>query len=86
VAQGSTGLAPNDTHTRTMAYTWSRPEDKDELLFVLTTSDSRDATAQAMISMSLVGKANNSSPTRFAPATAWQNKPATPLPALRRSA
>ncbi|WP_425480565.1 NMCC_0638 family (lipo)protein [Luteimonas terricola] len=59
-AQEATGLGPNAPYTRTMAYTWSRSEDKDELLFVLTTSDSSDATAQAMVSMSLVGKANNS--------------------------
>ncbi|GAB2652875.1 hypothetical protein GCM10027193_02770 [Arenimonas aestuarii] len=57
-AQDAAELGPNDAHTRTMAYSWSRPEDKDELLFVLTTSDSSEATAQAMISMSLVGKAN----------------------------
>ena len=60
VAQDATGLGPNDAHTRTMAYTWSRPEDEDELLFVLTTTDSSDATAQAVVSLSLVGKANNS--------------------------
>ena len=60
-AQDAAGLGPNDAHTRTTAYSWSRPEDRDELLFVLTTSDSSDATAQAMVSMSLVGKANNSS-------------------------
>ena len=59
-AQEATGLGPNDANTLTTAYTWSRIEDKEELLFVLTTSDSSDATAQAMISMSLVGKANNS--------------------------
>lgn len=55
----ATGLGPNDAHSRTMAYSWSRPEDKDELLFVLTTSDSNNATAQAMVSMSLTGKPNN---------------------------
>lgn len=69
-AQDATGLGPNDSHTRTTAYTWSRPKDKDELLFVLTTSDRSDATAQAMVSMSLVGKANNSfkaMPLRGAP-------------------
>ena len=60
VAQDAATLGPQDPHTRTVAYSWSRPEDKDELLFVLTTSDSPDATAQAMVSMSLVGKANNS--------------------------
>ena len=59
-AQDATDLGPNEPHIRTTAYSWSRPEDKDELLFVLTTSDSSDATAQAMASMSLVGKANNS--------------------------
>jgi hypothetical protein len=59
-AQDATELGPNDAHTRTNAYSWSRPEDKDELLFVLTTSDSSGATAQAMASMSLVGKANKS--------------------------
>lgn len=61
----STGLGPNDAHSRTMAYSWSRPEDKDELLFVLTTSDSSNATAQAMVSMSLTGKTNN--PVRAMP-------------------
>ena len=58
--QDATALGPNDAHTRTMAYSWSRPEDKNELLFVLTTSNNSEATAQAMASMSLVGKANNS--------------------------
>ncbi|MCD9029050.1 hypothetical protein LDO26_12650 [Luteimonas sp. BDR2-5] len=58
--QDATGLGPNDKHTRTMAYAWSRPEDKDELLFILTTSKSSEATAQAMASMSLVGKADSS--------------------------
>ena len=59
-AQDAAALGPKDSHARTVAYSWSRPEDKDELLFVLTTSDSAEATAQAMVSMSLVGKANNS--------------------------
>ena len=59
-AQGATALGPQAPQTRTTAYSWSRSEDKDQLLFVLTTSDSADATAQAMVSMSLVGKANNS--------------------------
>lgn len=58
--QDAAALGPKDSHTRTVAYSWSRPEDKNELLFVLTTSDSADATAQAMASMSLAGKANNS--------------------------
>lgn len=58
--QDAAELGPNDANTQTMAYSWSRPEDQDELLFVLTTSDSSDATAQAMISMSLVGKTNES--------------------------
>jgi len=57
----SADLGPNDTHTLTAAYSWSQPEGTDELLFVLTTSDGSEATAQAMISMSLVGKASNSS-------------------------
>lgn len=60
VAQDATELGPNDAHTRTSAYSWARAEDKDELLFVLTTSDSSEATAQAMVSMSLVDKANSS--------------------------
>lgn len=59
-AQDATELGPNDAHTRTAAYSWSRPEDKDGLLFVLTTSDRSDATAQAMISMSLVDKSSHS--------------------------
>jgi len=60
VVQDADAFGPNDSHTRTAAYSWSRPEDKVELLFVLTTSESPDATVQAMASMSLVGKANNS--------------------------
>ena len=62
VVQDATGLGPNDAHTRTTAYSWSQPEGTDELLFVLTTSDSSEATAQAMISMSLVGKADKAMP------------------------
>ena len=62
VLQDATGLGPNDAHTRTTAYSWSQPEGTDELLFVLTTSDSSEATAQAMISMSLVGKADKAMP------------------------
>jgi hypothetical protein len=65
--QDATAVGPNNTHTLNMAYSWSRPEDKDELLFVLTTSDNSEATAQAMISMSLVGKANNSFKRTTAP-------------------
>jgi hypothetical protein len=49
-------LGPNNQHARTIAYSWSRPEDTSELLFVLTTSDSSEATAQALASMSLVGR------------------------------
>lgn len=59
-AQSPAGLGPNDARTHTVTYAWSRPQDKDELLFVLTTSDSDEATAQAMISMALVGKTNSS--------------------------
>lgn len=69
-AEDATELGPNDAHTSTAAYSWSRPEDKDELLFVLTTSDSSEATVQAMVSMSLVGKVGNPSkamPLRSAP-------------------
>ncbi len=50
------GLGPNDDRASTVAYTWSRPQDESELLFVLTTSESPDVTAQAMASMSLVGR------------------------------
>jgi len=49
-------LGPNNEYTRTMAYSWFRPQDTSELLFVLTTSDSNEATAQAMASMSLVDR------------------------------
>lgn len=52
---GST-LGPDNEHARTTAYTWSRPEDAGELLFVLTSSDSPEASAQAMVSMALVSK------------------------------
>ena len=52
----ATGLGPNTDETKTIAYTWSRPADASELLFVLTTSTSSKATAQAMASMSVVKK------------------------------
>jgi hypothetical protein len=52
----SGSLGPNNEHEGTIAYSWSRPEDTVELLFVLTTTDSKDATAQAMASMSLVAR------------------------------
>lgn len=52
VARDATGLGPGGADSRTMAYAWSRAGDKDELLFVLTTSSSSDATAQAMVSVS----------------------------------
>ncbi|WNH48944.1 hypothetical protein PDM28_01010 [Stenotrophomonas aracearum] len=46
----------NNEHARTIARFWSRPKDKEELLFVLTTSSSDTARAQAMASMALVDK------------------------------
>jgi len=50
------GLGPNTNETKTIAYAWSRPADASELLFVLTTSTSSEATAQAIASMSVVKK------------------------------
>lgn len=49
-------LGPNNEHARTIARSWSRPKDKEELLFVLTTSSSDTARAQAMASMARVKK------------------------------
>lgn len=69
VEDGSSIGALNDEHVRTLAYSWSRPEDKDQLLFVLTTSDSSEATAQAMVSMSLVGKAGGRGKAKAPPGT-----------------
>ncbi len=43
VAREEHDLGPNDEHTKTMGYSWSRPEDEAAMLFVLTTSDSDDA-------------------------------------------
>ena len=52
----ATDLGPEGDDTRTIAYTWSRAADPSELLFVLTTSTSSEATAQAMATVSLVKK------------------------------
>lgn len=49
-------LGPRDPGTKTIARAWSRPTDKDELLFVLTTSMNPEATAQAMDTISRVKK------------------------------
>lgn len=49
-------LGPNNEHAKTIARSWSRPKDKEELLFVLTTSSSDTARAQAMASMARVKK------------------------------
>jgi len=51
---------PNtDTH-KTSSYAWHRPKDKTELLFTLTTSSEANATVQAMASMAVANKPNNS--------------------------
>lgn len=52
-------LGPNRGTTRTIAYSWGRPEDDSELLFTLTTTDDVDATTQALASMALVNKLGN---------------------------
>ena len=59
VAQVRDSAAPaaeQDAHVQTVSYAWTRAQDKDELLFVLSTTDSSEATAQAMVSISLVDK------------------------------
>lgn len=47
-------LGPNSDLAKTVARSWARPADKEELLFVLTTSSSEEVTAQAMASMARV--------------------------------
>lgn len=47
-------LGPNNDLAKTVARSWARPKDKEELLFVLTTSSSEEVTAQAMASMARV--------------------------------
>ena len=45
---------------KTASYAWHRPKDKTELLFTLTTSSEDNATVQAMASMAVANKPNNS--------------------------
>jgi hypothetical protein len=54
VERPSTG--PSGLHLRTVAYAWTRKQDKTELLFTLTTSSEENPTAQAMASMAVVAK------------------------------
>ena len=57
-SRGSDG--PNtDTH-KSIAYGWHRPKDKTELLFTLTTSSEASSSVQAMASMAVANKPNNS--------------------------
>lgn len=53
-APDTAGLGPNNDLAKTVARSWARPADKEELLFVLTTSSSEEVTAQAMASMARV--------------------------------
>lgn len=55
-APDTAGLGPNNDLAKTVAHSWARPADKEELLFVLTTSSSEEVTAQAMASMARVKK------------------------------
>lgn len=51
-------LGPNNDHATTIARSWARPGDKEELMFMLTTSSSGKATAQAMASMAVVKRSD----------------------------
>jgi hypothetical protein len=51
---------PNTESLKSVAYGWHRPRDKTELLFTLTTSTDTAPTVQAMASMALANKPNNS--------------------------
>jgi hypothetical protein len=51
---------PNSGTLKTSSYSWHRPKDKTELLFTLTTSSGAAATVQAMASMTVANKPNNS--------------------------
>ena len=51
---------PNTDAHRTASYAWHRPEDETELLFTLTTSSEASATVQAMASMAVANKPDNS--------------------------
>jgi len=55
------GLGPGNELAKTVAPSWPRPADKEELLFVLTTSLSEEVTVQAMASMTRVKKDRQSS-------------------------
>jgi hypothetical protein len=57
-SEDPTDFAPEANHTRTTAYSWSRPADKDRLLFVLTTTSKTDVTSQAIAYITLDKKAD----------------------------
>lgn len=52
---------PNTESLKSVAYGWHRPKDKTELLFTLTTSADTAPTVQAMASMVIANKPDNSS-------------------------
>ena len=51
---------PSTETLKTISYAWHRPNDKTELLFTLTTSSEATPNVQAMASMALANKPNNS--------------------------
>ena len=52
---------PNSDTLKTVSYAWTRPKDKSELLFTLTTSTEASPTVQAMASLAVTAnKPNNS--------------------------
>ncbi|WP_425500967.1 NMCC_0638 family (lipo)protein [Pseudoxanthomonas gei] len=51
---------PNTDALKTSSYAWHRSEEETELLFTLTTSSEATAAVQAMASMAVANKPNNS--------------------------
>jgi hypothetical protein len=52
---------PNSDTLKTVSYAWTRPKDKTELLFTLTTSAETSPTVQAMASLAVTAKKPNNS-------------------------
>ena len=60
VASPRDATGPNSGALKTIAYSWYRPEDKTELLFTLTTSSEAAPVVQAMASLAMANKPDNS--------------------------
>jgi hypothetical protein len=60
VASPREAAGPSTDSLKSIAYGWHRAKDKTELLFTLTTSSDASSNVQAMASMAVANKPNNS--------------------------